>query len=502
MKIALIPLDERPVNTRYPRMIADIAGIDFVMPPLDLLSKRRDPNPYDALLTWLEDTAPQLDVLIVSIEQFVFGGLIASRITNAPTTQLMTRLDRLIAISEQYPAMYMFAFSVITRISNANNNIEEPLYWDTQGINLYRYSQLMHKQQIGQDVQALLDTVKAKIPSEHIHDFTFRRLRNHQMNLQLLEQFGHDRFDLLVISSDDTSEYGYGSQEKAWLQTWVQRLYADDDRLLMYPGADEIGCVLLMRAVLDGASPQFYIHYAIDEDKERVAPYEDGAIRITVERQIKALGGIIADNINTADFIVAVNPPSRIGQEYDPEAQFFAEEHQRRQPYIEQFVQDIHGWLASEKRVIICDVAYPNGSDPMLIEQLLTQTKLHQLASYGAWNTAGNTIGVALAQGIASARAVTDEQHIAQQTFLLHRFLEDWGYQHLVREEVRDWLEAQTGRRDPLPNEIDMLKHEIQQRLDNLLTQLSPLSDDYTISRIHLPWQRTFEVDFDLERTS
>ncbi|MEO1287543.1 MAG: DUF4127 family protein, partial [Chloroflexota bacterium] len=123
MKIALIPLDERPVNTRYPRMIADIAGIDFVMPPLDLLSKRRDPNPYDALLTWLEDTAPQLDVLIVSIEQFVFGGLIASRITNAPTTQLMTRLDRLIAISEQYPAMHMFAFSVITRISNANNNI-------------------------------------------------------------------------------------------------------------------------------------------------------------------------------------------------------------------------------------------------------------------------------------------------------------------------------------------------------------------------------------------
>ncbi|MEL7432497.1 MAG: DUF4127 family protein, partial [Chloroflexota bacterium] len=244
------------------------------------------------------------------------------------------------------------------------------------------------------------------------------------------------------------------------------------------------------------------VHYAIDEDKERVAPYEDGAIRITVERQIKALGGNITDNIDTADFIVAVNPPSRIGQEYDPEAQFFAEEHQRRQPYIEQFVQDIHYWLKAGKRVIVCDVAYPNGSDPMLIEQLLTQTKVHQLAAYGAWNTAGNTIGVALAQGIASARAVSAEQRTAQQTFLLHRFLEDWGYQHHVREDVRNWLEGETGRRDPLPTEIDIVKNEIQKRLDNLLARLAPLSDDYIISNIHLPWQRTFEVDFDLERTS
>ena len=45
MRIGLIPLDERPANTRYPAMIAAIAGVDLVLPPTDLLSSFRTPAP-------------------------------------------------------------------------------------------------------------------------------------------------------------------------------------------------------------------------------------------------------------------------------------------------------------------------------------------------------------------------------------------------------------------------------------------------------------------------
>ena len=506
MKIALIPLDERPVNTRYPRMIADIAGIDFDLPPLHILSDLREKNDHIKLYQWLDDVVTQVDILIISVEQFVYGGLIASRISDDLTQTLFGHLAHLSRFNAQHSHLSILAFSVITRISNANNNIEEPLYWDTQGVHLHRYSQLMHRQQLGQAVTDELAELTAQIPTEHIQDFTHRRLRNHQVNLHLLELFGQDVFDLLVISSDDTSEYGFGTQEKAWLQTWVNRLYADDDRLLMYPGADEIGCVLLMRAILGDVTPTFYVHYAIDADKERVAPYEDGAIRVTVERQIKAIGGTITANIDSAEYIVAVNPPSRIGQEYDPEAEFFAEEHERRQPYIETFVSDIERWLDENKRVILCDVAYPNGSDPMLIDKLLQQVDITRLAAYGAWNTAGNTIGVALAQGVATSyMGDSPQQRQAQGRFLLHRFIEDWGYQHLVREQVRDWLEARFGRRDPNPDDPDelALTHaEIETRLQGILPRLGKLSAGYRLMTVRLPWRRTFEVDFDLERDS
>ena len=41
MRLGLIPLDERPVNVRYPQMIADIAGHEVFVPPEKLLSKLR-----------------------------------------------------------------------------------------------------------------------------------------------------------------------------------------------------------------------------------------------------------------------------------------------------------------------------------------------------------------------------------------------------------------------------------------------------------------------------
>lgn len=38
MRIGLLPLDERPVNTHSPRMIARMAGVELVLPPPALLS--------------------------------------------------------------------------------------------------------------------------------------------------------------------------------------------------------------------------------------------------------------------------------------------------------------------------------------------------------------------------------------------------------------------------------------------------------------------------------
>lgn len=502
MKIALLPLDERPVNTRYPQMIATIAGIDLILPPMSLLSHLRQSSKRPQLLHWLEEQAQNCDALIISCEQFALGGLITSRISDESSSVITHWLTQLSEIKLAYPQLKILAFSVITRISNANNNIEEPLYWDTQGVNLYRYSQLVHRQQMGQAVDTELATLQDNIPAEVIQDFTGRRLRNHQVNLHLLELFAQDIFDLLVISSDDTSEYGYGTQEKAWLKTWVHRLYAQDERLLMYPGADEIGCVLLMRAILAERTPSFYCHYAIEADKTRIAPYEDGAISLTVERQIKAIGGVITDDSSQADFIVAINPPSRIGQEYDPEAEHFASEYARRQPHIEHFVHQIQQWIADEKSVILCDVAYPNGSDPMLIDQLLANVTIGQLSAYGAWNTAGNTIGVALAQGVAQSFASTPEQHTAQTQFLLHRFIEDWGYQHLVREAIRDELQAETGLRDTSATNEAQTITRIHDKLTQLLPSLQPLSDGWQLDTVSLPWHRTFEVDFDLVQSS
>ncbi len=496
MKIGLIPLDERPVNTRYPALLAQMAAdVTVILPPASALSHRHQPAESDALVAWMLNVAPSLDVLIVSVEMLAYGGLVASRTTHDDTLTIFKRLDALTQLRAAHPQLKLWLFNVITRISNADNNIEEPSYWDTYGQRLYRYSQAMHRGD-----QPAIETLQAEIPHEFRADFTRRRLRNHQVNLRVLEQFAHGMYDLLVMSSDDTSEYGYGTQEKAWLQIWMHRLQLESSHFLMYPGADEVGCVLLARAVLMGATPCFYVHYAIEADKSRIAPYEDVPVSVTVERQIHALGGRIVTDSAQADYIIAVNPPSPIGREFDPERA--DSEQAYRASHLVTFTEKIAAWLAESQHVIVCDVAYPNGSDPFLIAPLIHTADISRLSAYGAWNTAGNTIGVALAQGIFSTRAHTPAQQDAQQAFLLHRFVEDWGYQHLVRQSVRDWLEATSGIRDTQPDTIAQARKRIETELNACLSHLPPYADRWRIAAhsIRLPWERTFEVDFDLER--
>jgi len=500
MPLALIPLDERPVNTRYPRMIAAIAGASVLIPPPHLLPQFRQPADRAGLAAWLDSHAASLDTVIVSVETFGYGGLIASRITDEPALAVVQALDVLRQVKRRHPHLKLIAFNVITRIPDANNNIEEPLYWLAHGTTIHRYSQMMHRASLGQDVRETLDSLRASLPAEVVADFTHRRLRNHIVNLSMIEMLDAGVLELLVVSSDDTSEYGFGSQEKAWLSVWRERLRLNDARLLMYPGADEVGCALMMRALTAHETPvTAHTVYALPEDAERIAPYEDSPIRVTVERQLKAVGCVPAADLDSADLIIAVNPPSRIGQEYDAEAHNFALEIERRAAPLAAFAAQIGAWVRAGKHVVLCDVAYPNGSDPDLIAHLLDSVDVNQLAAYGAWNTAGNTIGTALAQGVAALKIRTPEQREAQERFLLHRFVEDWGYQHLLRPQIRDWLEAQTGFRETTPaNEAETVAR-ITHGLQTLQARLGTWAESWRIAHVNLPWHRTFEVDFDVE---
>jgi hypothetical protein len=138
----------------------------------------------------------------------------------------------------------------------------------------------------------------------------------------------------------------------------------------------------------------------------------------------------------------------------------------------------------------------------VLIDLLRESVDLTALAAYGAWNTAGNTIGAALAHGVMLELASASADRALHEAFLVHRFIEDWAYQHIVRDQVRDWLEAHTGRRDTTPDNQRMVTQMIEDGLREHLALLPTISARWRIAAgsVRLPWGRTFEIDFDLER--
>lgn len=483
MKIGLLPLDERPVNTRYPLMVGAIAGIDVALPSPALLSRLRQPADCAALADWLRESANDWDALIVSLEMLAYGGLLPSRITDDSVLNVLARLDVLREIKQQNPQLPIYGFALITRISKNAASQEEPVYWHESGPRIYRYSQEYDAHRFGAGPPP--DT--NDLNPDHLRDVLRRRARNHIVNLAALDLLADDVFETLVISSDDTSEYGFGTREKVWLQEWVDR-HGGDERLLMFPGADEVGVALMARAFIK-TPPRFYVHYAIAADAERIAPFEDGPARLTVERQIRAVGGTQAPNVRAADLIVAVNPPAPSGHDFFNPA-FAESDRAYRAAAVDAFAAQIKRWLAAEHSVIVCDIAYPNGADPVLMEALQRHIRLTDLAAYGAWNTAGNTIGVALAQGIVSLRASDDE---AAQRFLAHRFIEDYCYMH----RVRPCLDATR----PLYSEQN--EGAMRRKLDGALNaEIAHLPDlrQWRVTNARLPWLRRFEVDFDLER--
>ncbi len=486
MKLGLIPLDERPACARYPQMIGDIAGLKLLAPPAAALSRMREPGNCLAIAGWLRENASELDALIVSIDMLVYGGLTASRITDDATVALLSRLDILRELKRGHPRLRIYGFNLITRISGNPDSVAEPEYWSESGPQIYQYSQAYDARRWG----AGPAPQREQLQESHLLDVLRRRLRNHIVNLAVLDLLAENVFDLLVISSDDTSEYGFGTREKVWIQEWVDRR-GGDESLLVYPGADEVACALLARAFVDilEQAPRFFTHYAIEADKDRTAPFEDGPVCLTLQRQIRAVGGIQVDDIAEADMIVAVNPPAPSARSFFQPEQAESDRRYRQGALID-LAEQIGRWINEGRRVIVCDLAYPNGSDPVLIGALQQKIRLRDLAAYGGWNTAGNTIGVALAQGIAQLRDFNQEEALR---FLTHRFAEDFCFMH----QLRPTMNADMPRYDDT-TEAAMIEL-VSRGLNDRIRHLYGLGA-WRVSNVRLPMKRRFEIDFDLER--
>jgi hypothetical protein len=105
-----------------------------------------------------------------------------------------------------------------------------------------------------------------------------------------------------------------------------------------------------------------------------------------------------------------------------------------------------------------------------------------------------------LAQGCAALLANTPARQHAADYFLLHRYMEDWGYQQVVRRAARTWLATTYGLDDPTPALVPATADWIGAHLAPLIGALPGFSGRWRLETTRLPWQRTFEVDFDLVR--
>ena len=411
--ILVIPIDNRPVCYDLPVMTAQIDSTSRVfIPPREFLGGLTTYANYEGILSWCKKitTKNKIDYAILALDTIAYGGLVASRRIEISQSEIKEKITDFLSELQKSNAK-IFATSSIMRISNNNINEEEKPYWDTYGEKIFKYSFEFHR--TGKEPEH-------EIPAEILKDYLDTRKRNYEINEFFLSLLDQKLFDFLVISQDDTAQYGLNVKEGQLLSEIIKE---KNLQASIKTGADEIPLTLMTRAFLDCYKEDISITpvYSIPESKNIISRYEDVTIEKSLHGQISICG---AKTSSEGDIRLYVNTPAKIQD--DLAMQIFKDDKSAR-------FNPPKGFYA------IADIKLANGADNNLIEELLNTPNNENFLGYAGWNTTANSFGSVLSQSlvsyIAKQKKVFNEE--AFKNLLATRLLDDWAYQANLRQDLR-----------------------------------------------------------------
>ncbi|GKX29953.1 hypothetical protein SH1V18_24330 [Vallitalea longa] len=502
-RIMYIPLDERPVNVVYPKMILDISDVEVLLPPVNIMGMKKKNADISLLSNWMEANISDIDYLVLSIDMFIYGGLIPSRIHNRPYIQCINNLNLLKKFKNINDKLKIYAFDTIMRVPSYNSDDEEPDYYELYGEKIFELGALMDK--ISQNISSneekqQQEIIKEEIPSDAMQDYIKRRELNNKITKAVINYVEEDIIDFLIIPMDDCSEFGFSSKERRNIMSII-RQKGLLHKIYSYPGADEVGCTLVTRAFnkIIKYQPRLYIRYSSVVGPTLIPRLEDRSVHETVKYQIIAAGGIVVDNSLECDFVLMVNPPSyNTLRLYDGNDSIF-KRIELNDPYrnINEFVLAVKYYIEKDIPCAVADVAQVNDVDDDMMMLLKSYHLLDKLLSYAGWNTSSNTLGTVIAHSMVTSYYIVnnklyDSNEIKSKKFLCQRYLEDWAYQHYVRKDIIDMLEDMQISYFNLEDKLDYVCDTIKDKLYDFQNKnLMGLKFDFDVN---IPWNRLYEI--------
>jgi hypothetical protein len=487
--LAAIPVDARPAVRSHVQQMAACGGWELRMPPVSLLGHLRRPGDRDALHDWLLDQAPHVDGLVLSLDMLVYGGLVPSRFIEDSTHALLGRLNILQRLRQQAPGLPIYGFAATMRISNSAVAQEEKDYWVDHGPQLWAWSHHLDRaNEITDPEQAALSRAEVlrleqAIPESIRQDYRATRQRNLNVTLRALQAVREGLMDRLVLPQDDTAEWGLNVAERRHLQAQVTDLSLHD-RVAIYAGADEVMHTLCAHLVaqLEGRTPLRVALLPTDPRglSAMRARYEDRPVWESVDAQMAAVGAQRVDQAQDADVLLVLHTQG--SEQGDWALGLDLPQRCRIEPSC---LDALRRWQGSRRPWALADLAYANGGDPAWLQQGVPLPD-----AYAGWNTASNTLGSVLAQCTLAAGRLREP--LARRALSL-RLLEDLLYQAELRQVLRARVD-----------EAQCSAHELLQAARELVLPASrsfsrALGLSHCVSDLRLPWDRSFEVDLQLE---
>lgn len=493
--ILYVPQDDRPVDYEYTVSTAEAAGYQVLTPPAQYLSGMNFHGSPDKLMAWVNANAGKADAMVLSIDSLVYGGLVDSRKHNLPMETLTARLEKVEALHKSHKNVPIYVFSTVMRSPWAGGKGVEPDYYLTMGSDIYQLASLQAKMdEEGLNPQERNDwfAIMRRVPMEYLQDWYNRRRKNMSINYRLIDDARKGVFTYYSLGHDDNSVSTQSSLESKYLEmagTGIPKTAFGS-----FPGADQLGLLLITRASNDfnNYHPKITVIYPLGGGEKTVPRYDGQAIGKTIASHVEAIGGTMVDN-ERPDLLLAVNTPLTTSTTESANFENFPIMLQSTRDFLTQIEKAVN----LDIPVSIVDMAFSNGSDNTLVYGLYQDKMMYRLAAYNGWNTASNSVGYGIAQGVLSKYMTAD----AHRDMLTTQYLDNWAYQANVRDYIyrmQQKLEAGvvTQYYPTLNEELQSRTKEQLQRYASTYLGIDPKTVDVT-----LPWQRLFEVYVDVKPT-
>lgn len=505
--IVFIPHDNRPISDVETADTIRQLGYKVVVPPDELLGSKSNLGNSDKLWQWLEDNTtvphkkdkkppykplPGIKAVVLSGDAMIYGSLVGSRKHHFTQQKLLERVKKFQEFKDSHPKVPMYVFSSIMRTPRTGeaSGSEEPGYYFSYGTDIFRYTALKDKE----EVEGLTKREKKEmkfltefLPQEAIDDWLSRRSKNLAVNKAMIDLAKAGTFSYFCLGRDDNAPYSQTHRESRWLNDYGREL--GKTRFNNMAGIDEFGMLLLTRAVndLETVMPFVYVRYNIGEGARVVPSYSDEAIDKTIRSHVIMAGGVYVTTPARADLVLLVNTNPN-GETYEANDAGNTEKSRFSTRY---FMNMLEEELAEGRPVGIADIAYANGSDNALMAALRDKDWLFRLQAYSGWNTPTNSTGFVLGQGMLMPR-MSDE---SRKRLLYTRYLDDWGYQANVRQNLSATLGYFKGQGSGgnLNEKRAQTEASATLRLQTFARWNLPELVDVKQIKVTMPWNRLFE---------
>ena len=506
-KILLIPLDGRPPCRNFVLQAGSIAGYEVLSPPSELQDYYSLPADTQKLPAWIKENIARSHAVILSIDQLLYGGLLAAREKEAPPEKQAELFAFLRQLHRDFPNIPIYAFSILPRLT-PQDTIDG--YYEKRY--LMEYSRLVGKQHAGLPVdESELSRLAEKISSESMEKYLSHFQESTSLNRNLASLAKEGTLERLILGQDDGEKYSIPNIEKEKLQNFLQAEEIPESKVFLTHGADEIALALLAEIKTKDMNfhPCVCVKYNDEKTPDRIMPYMAVSTKESAEEKLRMLHAKLVASPKDANITLFI---SCNNSDEDTLAS-------RRNS-----LHALQSLLSGNHPIALVDLSKHFQKEETLLPLLIQEDyPLNTLAAYAGWNTTSNSIGTALAQALLFASAKRDicskqdaiNLYAANLTFLQNRILEDSFYLKDVIDLVNTSLikagYINTGDLDLEHNyrwANAMLQSAMQERLADykhtkafrqpfLVTtpteKLSLCAQDLQADMSY-PWPRTFEI--------